>query len=178
MRGLIELLVFFGSWIPAVLAFFAVLVGLVGAPVGGVLCMLAAGPRGRNRLYYACIGVVYTALFVVPVFYLLSRLRGRSFPTEGVLLSYGIVYLTATSCIAFYFVVLPPYIDYTTSIVVPIVMALVTLVSLSMVTSFYRLILLGHLPHYIYVVPFIALYVSTITVWYMFFRGSQHYDFY
>ena len=134
--------------------------------------MLAAAPGGKNRLYFACIGGVYTALFILPFFYLLSTLKGKPFPREVVLISHIIVYTIAISCIAFYFIFLPGSMDYSTSRTILTIMGVLTFASLSIVALFYRWIPFDRLPHYIHVVPFVALYVNIITVWYIFFRAE------
>ena len=56
----------------------AVLVGLVWAPFGALICRRIARSRGFNPRRYAIAGAVYPVLFFVPWVYLVMRMRGRS----------------------------------------------------------------------------------------------------
>ena len=66
----------FGPALSLLIVVLAVLVGLVWAPFGALICRRIARSRGFNPRRYAIAGAVYPVLFFVPWVYLVMRMRG------------------------------------------------------------------------------------------------------
>ena len=68
----------FGPALSLVIAVLAVLLGLMWAPFGALICRRIARSRGLSPRRYAIAGAVYPVLFFLPWVYLVMRMRGRS----------------------------------------------------------------------------------------------------
>ena len=68
----------FGLAFSFVIVVLAVLLGLVWAPFGALICRRIARSRGFDPRRYTIAGAVYPVLFFLPWVYLVKRMRGRS----------------------------------------------------------------------------------------------------
>ena len=67
--------------------------GVVWAPFAAFICGIIAAARGANPYSYALAGAVHAALFVLPWFFLVARMFGRSIPWPMTALATIVVYV-------------------------------------------------------------------------------------
>ena len=69
---------------------------ILWAPIAAVVCMRQARARGYNIRYYGLVGVLYSALLLLPWIYLALRLSGRSVHISLILTGYFIAYMVCS----------------------------------------------------------------------------------
>ncbi len=117
---------------------------------------------------HTMLGAVYSALYIFPWVYLLSTLTGKRVSREFIFATYTYAYLTSIGLVVYFNLLLDKYNNSNT---IPISMIVMILVSMCVLVIYYwnqkhkrNENLWQLLPHYLYVIPFVPMYIGLILV--------------